>query len=221
MTPDILSKIAAHLKKPIRSEASVVYLLAQVRKVLDKERPDPKPFALWLHCHWALHVELTDPRTTKEILERVDAFTMDTVSGFEGTGRLSLVESHNLFKDLVSLNGFRSQLEHFLKAHSISTALCTSNNRWAGFISNYMKVIEDGELSTARDKKYKLTAIEKLVFRIDNHRTRPSKQPFSMQWDIVLKDGRILQFELDANQDLSMMSHGGNLIAAPQSPGVS
>ena len=217
MTPDILSKIGAHLKKPIKTEASVVYLLAQVRKVLERERPEPKPLSLWLHCHWALHVQLTDPRTTKELLEQVDAFIMDSVSGFDGAGRLSFGASHNLFKDLVSLNGFRSQLDYFLNKHSLPSALCTSNDRWASFISNYIKVIEDGELSTAKDKKYKLTAIEKIVFRIDDRKPRTSKHPFSMQWDIFLKDGRIYQLELDANRDLSMMSHGGNLIPAPRS----
>src|SRR5213594_2479644 len=59
MTKDIISKIRKHLENPVDTECAVVYLLAEVRKVIDDEKPRPWPLALWLHCNWALHVDLS------------------------------------------------------------------------------------------------------------------------------------------------------------------
>ena len=97
MTRDIIGKLRDHLAEPVETECAVVYLLAEVRKILEREKPDPKPFALWMHCHWALHVNLTRTPTTIAFLHRVDDFVTATVKCpdfiFEDTdGLLHLVE---------------------------------------------------------------------------------------------------------------------------------
>jgi len=51
MTKDIIAKLHEHLSRPVDTECTVVYLLAEVRKILERDKPDPKPIALWMYCH--------------------------------------------------------------------------------------------------------------------------------------------------------------------------
>ena len=114
MTKDIIGKLREHLSKPVDTECSVVYLLAEIRKLLDRDKPDPKPFALWMYCHWALHVDLTKSNTTRRFLKQVDDFITSIVAGFPPNGTYTLIDSHNLFEDFVYLDAFRTQLRDIL-----------------------------------------------------------------------------------------------------------
>ena len=77
MISDIVSKLNKHLSQSVETECSVVYLLAEVRKILEKDTQDPETFALRMYCHWALHVDLTYRNTTKHLLEKVDIFVLN------------------------------------------------------------------------------------------------------------------------------------------------
>jgi hypothetical protein len=66
MTKDIVSKLMALLSEPVDTECKVVYLLAEVRKLLERDDPNHNMGSLWMYCHWALHVDLESPKTTDE-----------------------------------------------------------------------------------------------------------------------------------------------------------
>lgn len=51
---DVVGKVAPFLSEPIDSEYKVVYFLAEVRKLLERDDPDQKMGSLWMYCHWAL-----------------------------------------------------------------------------------------------------------------------------------------------------------------------
>jgi hypothetical protein len=51
-------KLNAFLADPVDSECKVVYLLCEVRKLLERVPAHQRPFALNMYCHWALHVDL-------------------------------------------------------------------------------------------------------------------------------------------------------------------
>ena len=112
MTKDIISKIRKHLENPVDTECAVVYLLAEVRKVIDDEKPRPWPLALWLHCNWALHVDLSQTNTTLDFLRRIDEFIASRVAGFEG-GKIDFVAEHMLTIDFIYLHGFRGPAKVF------------------------------------------------------------------------------------------------------------
>jgi hypothetical protein len=152
MTRDIVAKLREHLAVPIRDEPGVVYLLCEVRKLLERERPDPKPFALWMFCHWALHVDLSHSKTTLEFLQRVDNFVLNTVAGFTGDGPWSCVDEGHLLRDFAYLDTFRNQLREVLGSYDLCTDLCDNDESWYAFLSAYAGVIEDGTLSSNADK---------------------------------------------------------------------
>jgi hypothetical protein len=60
----IVEKLRAVLSDEIDSECKVVYILCETRKLLDKYPTQPVPVTLKMYCHWALHIDLTNPGTT-------------------------------------------------------------------------------------------------------------------------------------------------------------
>jgi hypothetical protein len=216
MTKDIIGKLRDHLAGPVDTECAVVYLLAEVRKILEREKPDPKPFALWMHCHWALHVNLTKTLTTEAFLHRVDDFVTATVHGLTPNGPYTMIDSHDLFREFVYLDTFRAQLREFFETSKLPVELCVNDSKWFKFLEKYALVVQDGELSSQSDKNDGLNAVDKVTFKIG--RTPFSSQshlPFANQWDILLNDGRICRCTLEADPQLKMISHHLELLSAP------
>jgi len=72
MSKDIASRLRGHLSKAIETEPDVVYLMAEVRKLLDRDDKEHNNKAIWMYCHWALHVDLTKGGTTGQFLKTID-----------------------------------------------------------------------------------------------------------------------------------------------------
>ncbi len=191
MTKDIVGKLEALLNQPIDSECKVVYLLAEVRKLLERDDPEHKMGSLWMYCHWALHVDLESPKTTEGFLEKVDRWVTNTVAYLTPSGAWTFREEYNLFKDFVYLNTFRHQLRVFLAAYKLPTTVCSDNSQWNRFIQEYGGVIEDGTLA-AVGKKGTLKAVERVTFEKGDDLTTGNHVPFVIRWTIQLKDGRSL-----------------------------
>lgn len=58
MKDAIVEKLRSELVGQVDTEPKVVYLLCQIRKLLEKEGLANAPRDLKLFCHWALHVDL-------------------------------------------------------------------------------------------------------------------------------------------------------------------
>src|ERR1700691_1124091 len=190
MKHSIVEKLRTFLADDIDSECKVVYALAESRKLLDTSPPDPFPFALKIYCHWALHVDLDNPKTTLPFLERVDEFVASVLGGND------MVKEHQMFREFVFLDTFRGQFKQFLKAYDLPTAVCDEAPRWHQFLRHYAGVIEDGSLSCSADSK-RLKLISAVVFT----RGRPTADtyvPFRFSWHIALHDGKTLTVDAGA-----------------------
>jgi hypothetical protein len=208
MTKDIVGKLMALLNEPIDNECKVVYLLAEVRKLLERDDPDHKMGSLWMYCHWALHVDLESPKTTEGFLAKVDRWVTNTVAYLTPSGSWTFGEEYNLFKDFIYLNTFRRQLRVFLAAYKLPTTLCSDDEQWHRFIQAYGGVIEDGTLA-AVGKKSTLQAVEKVTFEKGGNLTAEHHVPFVIQWTIQLKDGRTLKTSVETvpGESGNMTSH--------------
>jgi hypothetical protein len=213
MTKDIVSKLAGLLSDPVDSECRVVYLLAEVRKLLERDDPQHTMASLWMYCHWALHVDLESPKTTEGFLERVDRWVTHTVAYLTPTGLWTFGEEYNLFKDFIYLNTFRHQLRVFLAAYKLPTTLCSDDAWWKRFIQEYGGVIEDGSLSAVGEKST-LKAVEKVTFEKGAELTTDHHVPFVIQWTIQLKDGRTLKTSVETVPGAAgnMTSHGLEIV---------
>ncbi len=191
----IVDKLRVALSGAVDSECKIVYLLAESRKLLETYPPDPVPFALKLYCHWALHVDLENPRITLPFLERADKYAASVLAGNQ-----DIVEEHRMLREFVFLDTFRQQFKQFLQAYNLPTGICDENPHWHEFLRHYAGVIEDGSLS-CQAKAHPLKLINEVVFT--KGRTAPTSQSFyilfGLAWTIVLLDGRKLTVEVKAS----------------------
>lgn len=206
MEKSIVEKLHRVLSEPVDSECKVVYVLAESRKLLETYPPDPVPFALKLYCHWALHVDLDNPRTTLQFLERAERYTASVLAGNQ-----DLVEEHRMLREFVFLDTFRQQFRQFLQTYGLPTEICDEHERWHEFLRHYAGVIEDGSLS-CKAKAHPLKLISEVVFEI-GRAAQNSYLPFGLAWTIVLLDGRKLTVEVKASapNGNEMICHGTTL----------
>src|SRR4051812_49301874 len=106
MARDTLRKLIDHLSMPIKDGPCVVYLLAEVRKLLESEDPKQENGALWMYCHWALHVDLTNPRTTMDFLKRVDRWITNNVAYLTPSGSCTVADEFRLLSEFIYLDTF-------------------------------------------------------------------------------------------------------------------
>lgn len=150
-TPDIRRKLKSELETGITTEAQVVYLLAGVRKLIERDGLQDKYADLKFHCDWALHPKL-EGTGAKRVLREFDAAHPHLKSNMKirdfpnGLGkkitRLSNIES------------LESELESFLLEYGLPSLA----DGWALFLLLYARVIEDIPLQVAvpvRKKKGK------------------------------------------------------------------
>lgn len=193
MEESIIRKLKDILAGPIDSECKVVYVLAECRKLLEKT-PCPDSFALKLYCHWALHVDLDNPRTTLPFLEKADEYARSVLAGSR-----DITGENRALHEFV-FDTFRDQLRAFLKKYDLPTALCDEKQRWHEFLTYYSKVVEDGSISCSAPTK-KMGVISEVVFT--RGREVPGYYlPFGLIWTISLQDGRTLEVEVKASSSL-------------------
>ena len=191
MTKDIVTKLNIHLSKPIESECSAVYLLAEIRKLIELEKPNLQLFALKMYCNWALHVNLDKSRTTLPFLSRIDNYVINRVAGYRGNNALSFTDEHELFLEFLYLDTFRKELQSFLEYYNINHEICIDDKLWFAFLEAYGGVIEDGTLTV--NSVDDLIAVEKVIFMKGAPLPSEYHVPFTIQWEILLKDKRTLR----------------------------
>jgi len=192
MAPNaIVEKLKTTLLGGIDSESKVVYLLAETRKLFPIYKPSENPFALKLYCHWALHVKLSNPKTTREFLERIDAYADSFLRG-----NTDISEEHRMLKDFVFSDTFRQQFRAFLNRFDVPAAICDDDAQWWEFLKHYSGVIEDGSLEC---KGEGLKLVDRVIFRKGGRTPTESYIPFDLVWEIVLLDGTSLTVQVNAS----------------------
>ncbi|MGD0887249.1 MAG: hypothetical protein ABSA46_20590 [Thermodesulfovibrionales bacterium] len=146
MTPDILRKLAVELNTGITTEVQVVYLLAGIRKLIERDKTEDQYPRLKFHCDWALHSSM-DRAAAKAILRQFDA---------AHPLLLGNVELHNLPAPLKSeidristMHSFEEELSKFLAAYGLPLLTQHRYDGWVHFLHLYTKVIEDIPLVVA------------------------------------------------------------------------
>jgi hypothetical protein len=191
----IVAKLRATLRRPVDTEAKVVYVLAECRKLLDTYPPNPAPITLKIYCHWALHVDLTNPGTTLPFLTRVDEYVASVLAG---GGNIAL--EHQMLEEFVLMKTFRDQFRQFLKAENLPTSICDKDSRWHRFLKHYAGVIEDGSLSCSAKKANALKHVDEVTITKGKAASKGSYLPFEFKWEILLLDKRKMTVELQAGK---------------------
>jgi hypothetical protein len=166
MCDDLKAKLTDQLSgKPIDTEAKVVYLLVQIRKLLeldDVAYDDCK--LLKFYCNWAVHPFLGEKKTKAKSMAQlvVEEFSTAISVGADISKRI---------QNLMSFTELRNELYAFLERHKLPTTLTKDFLRWSEFVNLYTHVISDCPLVYRSEIPLN---IDKVVFsRVDSNGNRP------------------------------------------------
>jgi hypothetical protein len=138
MTKDIIRKLANELGAGIVSEVQVVYMLAGIRKIIERDNLGKEYRALRFHCDWALHA-LMDREAAKDIVKQFDAAHDLLVANVE-LEDLPFDLRHEI-EQVSQMKAFRKQLLVFLDAYNLPSL--KGSGGWTRFLHLYTRVIED------------------------------------------------------------------------------
>jgi hypothetical protein len=151
-TSEIIRKLAEELDRGVTTEVQVVYVLAGVRKLIERDHVEDRYTDLKFHCDWALHSSMSYAGA-KAILRKFDAAHPLLRDG---------AELHELPPELRSeinriskMKSFKEELSGFLAEYDLPPLTKNRLDGWAYFLHLYTKVIEDIPLtvSIAKEKK--------------------------------------------------------------------
>lgn len=139
MKDAIVGKLAHALSERIATEQQVVYMLVELRKVLDRRRSERLPDYqnIRLCCDWIVHVSLHGDAAQKLVSEAEEIYAKST----QGT----LTDSEkSSFRDRFTLKSLRNELDVLFGELGLPRF---REEQWNSFLSCFLGVIEDCPLS--------------------------------------------------------------------------
>lgn len=140
MTPDIASKITKELEQEIVSERQIVYILVELRKLLESKGVDRDVCyrALIFCCDWAVHPKL-DRESAKAItllFDRYEAGCRQELVGVSQAGIPELVQ-------FCDHSRFRQQFVEACEQNGIVADAVKDDRWWRSFLAHFSEVVRD------------------------------------------------------------------------------
>jgi hypothetical protein len=193
MESELLHKIQKTLAGGISSECKVVYLLVEIRKLLDREKGSGALYSsLRLYCNWVVHIELSrgQAQNTVRLADSIYSKLSHSIPISE--------EEKTNFHSLFSLETFREDLNQFLVDHKLDVF---TETRWNVFPAHFLNVIQDCPL-VFRAPQAGVKDVEVLLTREVGEGSRTADgTPPPILW--VLTSGGNPQFMFGQNITLS------------------
>jgi hypothetical protein len=146
MTDEIIRKLTAELNPPgINTEAKVVYLMAGLRKLIERDQLGEKFSVLKFHCDWVLHSKL-EGTAAKEILAM-----FDKAEGLmHNTPYEKLPASLRRKIDNISkMESFEEEMSSCFAHYNLPAIMHAGADGWTHFLHLYTQVVQDIPLSVA------------------------------------------------------------------------
>lgn len=189
-TEAIIKKLATELENGIATEPQVVYLLAALRKLMERDGLKEQYTYLTFHCDWALHHKLRGS-TAQDILREFDAAHL-----LLRDGQIDLHDlPRGLEKQVIGISAmrfFEAELLAVLQHYGLPYVNRKKYSEgWAHFIYLYSRVIEDISLEVNDNIANHAEHISQVVVHVD---TAPIKNGphllFRVRWRLHDRDGR-------------------------------
>lgn len=135
----VIDKLKNFLNKhPIFSEeCEVIYLMVQIRKILDYKNSRCPYSTLRFYCNWVLHNELSQERTTKLLSNMLESCIDDKKSGHDNARNIKLYNS-----DFFKLNTLKKEFRVFIEENTLPTDLLKNKNWWE-FAKLLLEIIKE------------------------------------------------------------------------------
>lgn len=187
-TRDIIWKLAQELNAGITSEAQVVYLLAGIRKLMERDQIADKFINLKFHCDWTVHARLSG-ETANQILLLFDV-AYPVLKGAKSKLEEELPDDLRKKIDRISeMKSFEEELSAVLGNYGLPPLTAKRNDGWIHFLYLYARVIEDIPLEVQPSRPDAAKHLSKAVVRV--RRAEEAEIPFRLTWEIHDKNGDI------------------------------
>lgn len=180
MKPDLIAKLAVQLERPVSSEPHAMYIMVEIRKLLDITKLKADYPGLLFHCDWAVHAFLERSSISRDItafFESIHAFTNDP-----DPGKLFSIWTDRM-NSLIGVETLQAEMRTFLRSQGLPTEISDKRSRWTKFMSHYAGIIEDCPLIAVAQSE----CIEKVVIK-KVASLRPGVL-FEIAWEPLFKTG--------------------------------
>jgi len=190
----ILEKLQTELQLDLTTERQVVYILVEIRKMIEQAGELDNYQALDFYCSFALHTRMSRAGA-RRILERFDkAYSLWI------TKQALPRELRHEISLTTKMDRFKREMKTFLKANNLPTRLLTESDDWARFIRLYGSIIDECELVLKGDGG-KLQFIDRVVVHL-----KEAPEPLATQfgdhkiisvcWTSHGKDGKSVDYDV-------------------------
>ena len=187
--PEITAKLRRALSKLPKNEKEVVWILVEIRKLLDHTGDKTKYFWLRFFCDWACHIKM-ERKAAKELMERLDS-ELDVIIG--RTPRVGMQRPP-------TLHTFRREFEAFLKEKGLYAGIDYNRLDWIVFLRYYARVVADCPVVCQANK---LKHIDEVVLvpygKSSDPKALPSghKFKFGIKWSLKKNGVEVKSYPLE------------------------
>jgi hypothetical protein len=181
----IVAKVQALLAKGVATEADALYLMVEVRKLLEQQEAKKQYEYLTFHCDWAVHSVLRGA-TAQKILKLFDDASIHLKTGLElhDLPRLLKIEIDRISK----MRYFEEQMGAFLNNNDLPSLETTRSDGWIHFLHLYTKIVEDCPLVIAAQSN--LSTIASVTLKMELAKEpRDGEMWFKVRWIVQDKNG--------------------------------
>lgn len=185
----IVEKLNRHIQKGIVSEADVVYLLVETRKLLEHTQKMIMDYpVLAFYTNWTVHTRLSRAHPgRKEMLDHINKAAFVNMH-FDKKGS-SIHVSLQMSKAL-SFYPLRKEMDIFFRNNDIRTDL-VNNTLWNRFILLLIEILIDTPLDDIKNEFLSMREFS-LIKRSDSENYRKDKKAIAC-WKIICSNGAILE----------------------------
>ena len=130
MTPEIIIKLNKFLNThdKFKEECEAVYLMVELRKLLDREHERDQFPIIRFYCDWTVHI--SKDRNQADIEDIMKSFN-DGINNPEGV------------ISFFSLSELRKEMSDLFRTYGLKAELCQDDNNWKHFVDVFIQVLAD------------------------------------------------------------------------------
>ena len=186
----MIEKLSRHLATAPKSESDVVYMLVQVRKLLEQAGESDLP-RLKFFCDWVLHPGLAGKEAGRVLLELDDRLSKhDSSQPWE-------IDPDGRVAEMLSFRRFRYELAEYLTQLGVAADWMQDYSAWPKVQRLYSEIVRDCPLSITRKDhpftylaKIEITACEPSPAVVT---ANPHMDAFGWNWRFTLDDGKTFE----------------------------
>jgi hypothetical protein len=122
---------------PFDEECHVLYLLVEIRKILDRDKNEKYPI-LRFYCDWSVHTE--KDRITKKMREIMNSIYCDVRVQIQSP---ALARAKSKIIDFMYMEDLQAEMKIFLSEYDLPKTLTSQKNNWLEFVKLLVKILAD------------------------------------------------------------------------------